>query len=158
MVNSLTISLDRVVNFDPGAFSLVGEDGSEVGLDVTASVVGGRTIAVLTFTGTDIVGGSLADGDYTLTIHGDHIRDEVGRELDADEDGNGGGDRVDAFFRLFGDSDGDGDVDWQDRDLFGTAFNESDGEAGYLWYFDFDGDGDVDGLDNGQFNRRFGQS
>jgi dienelactone hydrolase len=61
------------------------------------------------------------------------------------------------FSWLFGDSDSDGDVDWWDRDLFRSAFNMSDGEAGYLWYFDFDGDGDVDGLDNGQFNRRFGQ-
>ena len=48
-------------------------------------------------------------------------------------------------------------MDWQDRDLFRTAFRKRVGEAGYLWYFDFDGDGDVDGLDNGQFNRRFGQ-
>ena len=121
------------------------------------SVVDGRTVAVLTFTGSGIIGGSLADGNYTLTIRGDHIRDEVGRELDGDRDGNGGGDRVDAFFRLFGDSDGDRDVDGLDRDLFRSAFGTSAGDAGYLWYFDFDGDGDVDGRDNGQFNRRFGQ-
>ena len=38
-----------------------------------------------------------------------------------------------------------------------SAFGESRGEAGYLWFFDFDGDGDVDGRDNGQFNRRFGR-
>jgi len=158
MVNSLTVTFDRVVTFDPGAFSLVGEGGSEIGLDVAESEVGGRTIAVLTFTGAGLIGGSLADGNYTLVTRGDHIRDEVGRELDGDRDGNGGGDRVDAFFRLYGDSDGDGDVDWQDRDLFGTAFSMSADQTGYLWYLDFDGDGDVDGLDNGQFNRRFGQS
>jgi len=158
MVNSLTISFDRVVSFDSGAFSLVREGGSEVGLNVAESVVGGRTVAVLTSTGSGIIGGSLADGNYTLLIRGDHIRDEVGRELDGDSDGNGGGERVDAFFRLFGDSDGDRDVDWLDRDLFGDAFMNGASEAGYLWYFDFDGDGDVDGLDNGQFSRRFGQS
>ena len=158
MVNSLTISFDRVVSFDSGAFSLVREGGSEVGLNVAESVVGGRTVAVLTSTGSGIIGGSLADGNYTLLIRGDHIRDEVGRELDGDSDGNGGGERVDAFFRLFGDSDGDRDVDWLDRDLFGDAFMNGASEAGYLWYFDFDGDGDVDGRDNGQFNRRFGHS
>jgi len=158
MVNSLTVTFDRVVTFDPGAFSLVGEGGSEIGLDVAESEVGGRTIAVLTFTGAGLIGGSLADGNYTLVTRGDHIRDEVGRELDGDRDGNGGGDRVDAFFRLYGDSDGDRDVDWLDRDLFESAFMMSADQAGYLWYFDFDGDGDVDGLDNGQFNRRFGQS
>jgi hypothetical protein len=158
MVNSLTITFDRIVTFDPGAFGLKRQDGSAVGLNVVASVVDGRTIAVLTFTGTDVIGGSLADGSYTLTIRGDHIRDEVGRELDGDGNGNGGGDRVDAFFRLFGDSDGDGEVDRQDRDRFRAAFGTTAANASYLWYFDLDGDGAVDGLDNGQFNRRFGQS
>jgi hypothetical protein len=157
MVNSLTVTFDRIVTFDPGAFGLKGQDGSAVGLNVVASVVDGRTIAVLTFTGTDIIGGSLADGTYALTIRGDHIHDEVGRELDGDGDGNGGGDRVHAFFRLFGDSDGDGKVDGHDRDLFRSALGKGAIDIGYLWYFDFDGDGDVDGLDNGQFNRRLGQ-
>jgi hypothetical protein len=157
MVDSLTITFDRVVTFDPGAFLLQHENGSVVGLNFATSVVSGHTVAVLSFTGTDIIGGSLADGSYTLTVRGDHIRDEVGREVDGDRDGNGGGDRVDAFHRLFGDSDGDHDVDCVDRDLFRSAFGKSIGDTGYLWYFDFDGDGDVDGLDNGEFSRRFGQ-
>jgi hypothetical protein len=158
MVNSLTITFDRVVTFDPGAFGLQRQDGSVIDLNIAASLVGGRTVAVLTFTGTDIIGGSLADGNYTLTTRGDHIHDEVGRELDGDGDGTAGGDRVEAFFRLFGDSDGDGDVDGQDRDRFRASFGKTAAEAGYLWYFDFEGGGDVDGRDNGQFNRRFGQS
>jgi hypothetical protein len=157
MVNSLTITFDRIVTFDPGAFGLQRQNGTEVGLNLAASVVGGRTLAILTVTGTDVIGGSLADGNYTLTIRGDHIRDEVGREVDGDRDGNGGGDRVDAFFRLFGDSDGDRDVDWQDRDLFRSAFGKIATDIGYLWYFDFDGNSDVGGPDNGQFNLRFGQ-
>jgi len=99
----------------------------------------------------------LADGSYTLTIWGDQIHDEVGRKLDGDGDGSGGGDHVDSFFRMFGDADGDGNVDGHDRDLFRSAFGTIATDIGYLWYFDFDGDGDVDGLDNGQFNRRFGQ-
>jgi fermentation-respiration switch protein FrsA (DUF1100 family) len=156
MVNSLTITFDRVVAFDQDAFGLQRQGGNAVSLNVATSVVGSRTVATLSFSGSDIIGGSLADGSYTLTVRGDHIRDEVGRELDGDRDGNGGGDRMNAFFRLFGDSDGDSDVDWQDRDLFWSAFNKNDGAAAYLWYFDFDGD--VDGLDNGEFNRRFGQT
>lgn len=157
MVNSLTITFDRVVTFDSGAFGLQNNDGTEISLSVAASVVGGRTVGVLTFTGSSIIGGSLSDGNYILTIRGDHIRDEIGRELDGDRDGNGGGDRVDAFFRLFGDSDGDDDVDAVDRDLFRSAFGKSAGQNGYWWYLDFDADGGVDGRDNGQFNRRFDQ-
>lgn len=158
MVNSLTITFDRVVIFDPGAFGLQRQGGSAVSLNVASPVVGSRTGATLSFGGSDFIGGSLADGTYTLTIQGEHIRDDVGRDLDGDGDGNGGGDRVDSFFRLFGDSDGDNDVDWLDRDLFSSALEKSFDDTGYLWYLDFDGDGDVDGLDNGQFSRRSGQS
>jgi hypothetical protein len=158
MVNSLTVTFDGEVTLDPGAFALSRADGSPVGLTVAASVVDGRTVAVLTFTGPDIVGGSLADGSYTLTVLGDRVHDRWGRELDGDADGVAGGNRVDGFHRLFGDTDGDGDVDQVDRDLFRSAFRTSAGDAGYLWFCDFNGDGDVDGRDNGQFNRRFGQS
>jgi hypothetical protein len=92
-----------------------------------------------------------------LTVRADRVHDRFGRELDGDGNGSAGGNRVDSFFRLFGDSDGDRDVDGRDRDLFRSAFKKIAGQAGYLWYFDFDGDGDVDDPDNGQFNRRFGQ-
>src|SRR5438034_767143 len=157
MVNSLTVTFSGAAILDPGAIELRRQDGSPVGLHADISILGGKTVAVLTFVGTEIVGGSLADGSYTLTVRADRVHDRWGRQLDGDGDGTAGGDRVDGFIRLFGDSDGDGDVDRLDRDLFRSAFNTSAGEAGYLWYFDFDGDGDVDGRDNGQFNRRFGQ-
>jgi hypothetical protein len=157
MVNSLTVTFDSVVTIDPGAFELRREGGGLVDLQFTTSVVAGKTVAVLTFVGSDIIGGSLADGSYSLTVRADRVHDRFGRELDGDGDGLPGGDRVDGFFRLFGDSDGDGHVDQSDRDLFRSAFKTSAGDAGSLWYFDFDGDGYVDGRDNGQFNRRFGQ-
>ena len=150
MVNSITVTFGGAVVLDPGAIELRLDDGSLVNARMSISLEGGKTVAVLTFA-------SLADGRYTLTVFADHVHDRWGRELDGDGDGSAGGNRVDAFFRLFGDSDGDGDVDWLDRDLFRSAFKTSAGEDGYLGYFDFDGDGDVDGRDNGQFNRRFGQ-
>jgi hypothetical protein len=158
MVNSVTVTFDGPVTLDTGAFTLNRVDGGPVELNVAASVVNGQTVAVLTFAGTDVIGGSLTDGSYTLTVQADQVHDRWGRELDGDGNGAAGGDRVDSFFRLFGDSDGDGDVDRLDRDRFRSAFKSMAGEVNYLWYFDFDGDGDVDGRDNGQFNRRFGQS
>jgi hypothetical protein len=158
MIDSITVAFSGAVILDPGAIELRRQDGSLVDAQVNISLVGGRTVAVLSFVGTEFVGGSLADGSYTLTVRADHVHDRWGRELDGDGDGSAGGDRVDSFFRLFGDSDGDGDVDQSDRDHFRSAFKTNAGDAGYLWYFDFDGDGDVDGRDNGQFNRRFGQS
>ena len=156
-VTSLTVTFDGPVTLDSGAFELRGQDGGLVSLNVATSTENGKTVAVLTFTGADIVAGSLADGSYTLTVRADRVHDRWGRELDGDDDGSASGDRVDVLFRLFGDSDGDGDVDGLDRDAFRPALTKVAGEAEYLWYFDYDGDGDVDGLDNGQFNRRFSQ-
>jgi hypothetical protein len=156
MVNSLTVTFDGPVTIDSAAFTLSREDGRPVELTVAASEVNGQTVAVLTFVGSDVVGGSLADGSYTLTVRADQVHDRWGRELDGDGDGLAGGDRTDGFHRLFGDSDGDRDVDRVDRSLFRSAFGTRRGDAAYLWFFDFTGDGDVDGRDNGQFNRRFG--
>ena len=152
MVTSLTVAFDGPVTVDVGAFELAGPAGP-VELTVNTSVVDGRTVAVLTFSGPDVLGGSLADGSYSLTIRGDRVRDRWGRALDGDADGSAGGDRADAFHRLFGDADGNGDVDWVDRDAFRAVYEA----AGYRWYFDFDADGDVDGHDNGEFSRQFGQ-
>jgi hypothetical protein len=157
MVNSLTVTFDEPVTLAPGAFEVSRQDGGPVGLAVTASEVNGRTVAVLTFAGPGVVGGSLADGAYTLTVRADRVHDRFGRRLDGDGDGLAGGDRADAFSRLFGDTDGDGDVDGADRDRFRAAYGAAAGEPGYLWYLDFAGDGDVDGRDNGEFGRRFGQ-
>jgi hypothetical protein len=157
MVTGLTVTFDRLVSVDPGGFELHQQGGSLVELSVGTSIVNGRTIASIAFAGPGIVGGSLADGKYTLSIRSDLVHDVFGRSLDGDADGAAGGDHTDAFFRLYGDSNGDRDVDWVDRALFRSAFGKSRGEAAYLWFFDFDGDGDVGGRDNGQFNRRFGR-
>ena len=95
----------------PGRSSCAGRTAAWWTASVSISLVGGKTVAVLTFAGSEFVGGSLADGNYTLTVRADRVHDRWGRELDGDGDGSAGGDRVDGFFRLFGDSDGDGDVD-----------------------------------------------
>ncbi len=156
MVNSLTITFAGVVTVIPGAFALQGRYGSVVGVDVAASVLGGRTVAILTFNGADINGGSLADGSYTLTIRADWIRDASGQKLDGDGDGIAGGDRTEVLFRLFGDSDGDRDVDWQDFGLFLSTFGRRAGDANYLAYFDVNGDDRVGVVDLVAFARRLG--
>ena len=66
-----------------------------------------------------------------------------------------GGDHVEEFFRLYGDSDGDGDVDVLDLESFSSTLGLTDQDEGFLWYFDFDGDGDVDEeVDLVEFQRR----
>ena len=59
----------------------------------------------------------------------------------------GQGERVDSFFRLFGDADGDGNVDLGDVLRFAGTVGKRAGDPGYLWYFDYDSDGRLDGSD-----------
>jgi hypothetical protein len=156
MVRSLTVTIDGEVTIGDGAFEVRRKGGPRVAVEVVSAVVDGRTVVTLTFAGKGLVGGSLADGNYTLTIHGDRIRDSAGRALDADGDGDAGGERIDAFFRLFGDSDGDRDVDVEDLRQFLGSLGKRQGDAGFLAYFDHEGDGDVDWADLVEFVHRFG--
>jgi arylsulfate sulfotransferase len=158
MVNQVKVTFNGAAVLDPGAIELRRQDGTPVDAHFSISLVDGKTVAVLTFAGTEFVGGSLADGSYTLTVRADRVHDRWGRELDGDGDGAAGGNNVAGFSRLFGDADGDGDVDGADRDVILGSFRKSRGEAGFLWFLDYDADGDVDGRDMAQFNvRREGQ-
>jgi hypothetical protein len=156
MVNRVTVTFDGPTVLDPGAIELRRQDVTVVDAAESISTANGKTVAVLSFAGNEFVGGSLADGSYTLTVRADRVHDRWGRELDGDGDGAAGGDRVDRFTRLFGDGDGDGNghVDGVDRAQFRSAFGTRAGDGAYRWWFDFDSDGDVDGRDNGLFNRR----
>jgi hypothetical protein len=156
MIDRVTVKFNGALLLDPGAIELRRQDGSLVNARIAVSLVGGKTEAVLTFAGAEFAGGSLADGSYTLTIRANQVHDFLGRELDGDDDGSAGGNRVDDFFRLFGDTDGDGDVDDTDFDAMLSSFHKSRGDAGFLWYLDYESDGDVDGLDMAQFNQRRG--
>jgi hypothetical protein len=140
----------------PGAFELVRQEGGVVQLDVSEVVVDGHSVDTLTFTAAGIIGGSLADGHYTLTIHGGLVHDGFGQALDGASTGVAGSDRTDTFFRLFGDADGEGHVDLGDLLHFANTFGKHAGVPGYLWYFDYDGDGRVDLGDLLQLLRRLG--
>ena len=156
MVNSLTVTFDHFVTIDPGAFELRSQAGSLVALDVASTVNGNQTVVVLTFTGSGIIGGSLADGNYTLTIRSDLVHDGVGRALDGDGDGTAGGDATEALFRLYGDSDGDRDVDLSDLGRFLSTLGRRTGDPRYLWYMDLNADDRVGLLDLLAFARQVG--
>jgi hypothetical protein len=144
MVTSLTVTFSSVVHLDPGAFALVRQEGGVIQFQVAQRVVDGHSVDTLTFSGAGIIGGSLADGHYTLTIHGGLVHDDFGQALDGAGTGVAGSDRVDTFFRLFGDSDGDGHVGLDDLRSLVSTLGKRAGDSGFLWYFDYDGDGRVD--------------
>lgn len=156
MVNSLTVSFSGIVTMAPAAIQLRQQEGGQIKVQVATAVVGDQTVAVVTFTGPNIIGGSLADGHYTMTIRGGLVHDPFNVALDGAGNARPGSNRVDTFFRLFGDSNGDGHVDLQDLLGFMSTFGKHAGDPGYLSYFDYYGAGSVDLGDLLQFLLRFG--
>jgi hypothetical protein len=122
------------------------------------SVLNGRTVVVLTFTGAGATAGSLDDGTYTLTIRSANVRDQQGSALDGDGNGVAGGDYTLPLHRLYGDANGDRRVDNADFFPFRAAFGRASADPLYLAYFDVNGDGRVDNADFFQFRARFGIS
>src|SRR5262249_20707252 len=135
MVTSLRITFNGEVTLDPGAISLTRLDGLAVNLSLATQAIAGRTVAMVTFTGAGIVGGSLADGDYTLTIRRDKVHTSSASLAQ---------DATRALFRLFGDSDGDHDVDARDMVAFARTLGSHQGQDRYLAAFDYNGDSSID--------------
>ncbi len=161
MVRSLTVTFSGVVTLNGSkSFVLTNNTAHTTeNLVVTSHVVNGDTIATLDFTGSDIIGSSLADGRYTLTIIGSQITGPGGLGLDAGSTGNAGSSGTNQFFRLFGDANGDGKVDNTDLIIFQSANGKHIGDGGYLSYMDFNGDGVIDLVtDYAQFRKRYGHS
>ncbi len=157
MVTGVTVTFsEEVTGVDANAFVLMNTTtNTQVMTAVTTGIVDGKMVATLTFEGSGIIGGSLADGNYAFTTLADAIRDSAGNQLDGNRDGTGGDDAVDEFFRYFGDVDGDRDVDSRDYRRFRSAYATMVGESIFDTAFDFDGDGDVDARDFQQFRSRY---
>jgi hypothetical protein len=155
-VDSMTVGFSTRANLAAGAFTLSGtfhgvtSDVSALVTYTTSLTADGRTVAVLKFAGAGVVGGSLPDGRYVLTVHAADVTDARGGQL--------AGDHVDRFFRLFGDADGGGSVGLRDLLAFARAYRSRQGAANYVWYFDYDNNGRIEARDFFQFLRRFGTS
>jgi hypothetical protein len=158
MVDSLTITFNRVVTLQPGAIEVDKVGGGAEAIAVATSVVNGQTVATITFTGSDIINHSLSDGRYNLVIHSALVTDGSGQTLDGTSSGQAGADYVQQFFRLFGDVNGDGHVNNADAVAERAALNKVAGQAGYVAYLDYNGDGKIDASDYAQFELRYGTS
>src|SRR5262249_28191780 len=81
-VSSITLHFSGLVNLGAGAVEVLQQGGSAVGVSVAVGVDGsGNTVAVVTFTGGNLVDGALPDGSYTLVVHGGQITDGQGQAL-----------------------------------------------------------------------------
>jgi hypothetical protein len=160
------VEFDDEVTIEDDAFNVVrlGGSGGPVAVSVATSLVNGRTVATLNFSGTRVAFGSLVDGNYQLTIDGSKIKNQSGLALDGDLNGTAGGNSLfgdqpsDKFFRLYGDIDGSRSVNLADFAAFRSAFGSQAGQSAYRHAFDFDDGGAINLTDFAAFRTRFGSS
>jgi len=160
MIDQLTVSLAGNQTLLPGWYTFERTTpGPLPAIAITVSQVGNQTVAFFTFSGSDIIAGSLADGRYKLTLNSQFIRDPQNQQFDGDADNLPGGNFQFSFHRLFGDINGDAQVDGgADFAAFGASFGISSGPD-FTRAFDYNGDGTVEGgTDFAEFGARFGLS
>lgn len=150
MINSFTYVFTSAVTIDAGAFTLL-RQGEPDTYTVTATGSQDGKTWVLTFAGTGVIGGSLADGIYDLSIDRTKVRDVFGQQLSP-----AGASKL-TFHRLFGDQNGDGGVDSIDALRFKQAEGSEEGGTAYKWWFDFNADGGIDSIDALRFKQREGK-
>ncbi|HVK11128.1 MAG TPA: tandem-95 repeat protein [Gemmataceae bacterium] len=152
-VTDLTLTfdaeLDAALLNQPGAFTLTRTDGATVGtITAAATVAGGQTTIVLSFSGANTEFGSLTDGRWTLSVNRNFIRSTGGLNLAADQTA--------ALHRLYGDVNGDAAVNGFDYSRFRAAYGSTAGSVAYRADLDFNADGAINGFDYSRFRTRYG--
>ena len=122
-------------------------DNLSVGLRGTLDSTG--KVLTLTFTGSSIIGGSLADGRYTL-MYGSTTLLAAGTAGQTDE--------TKYLWRLFGDLNGTASVNAADLTAFNKVYNSRKGMSNYSVYFDYNEDGLIVNGDQTAFMQRYGTS
>lgn len=150
MVRSITVTFSNPIEYiGAHGFELTDQlDVPIAGVILTTSGIGTNTLTI-TFSGSPIVGGSLADGKYRLVIDGDNLY-AAGRMVDGKGDMTPGSNGTADFHRMYGDGNGDGSVNSTDFAIFRSFF----GVAGPA--FDYDNNGVVNSDDFAEFRKRFG--
>ncbi len=153
MVRSLTLTFQYAISAANlssvvASISLTrASDGLSVGLKGTLDNTG--KVLTLTFTGSSIIGGSLADGRYTLSYAGSSL-------LTA---GTAGQTNETLYlWRLFGDLNGTASVNAADLAAFNKTMNSRKGMSNYSVYFDCNEDGLIVNTDQTAFTQRYGTS
>jgi hypothetical protein len=147
-VIGLIVTFDTAVTVAAGAFTLTNGTHTISNPGAVTVAGDGTSFLVLTFTGTSGVDyGSLADGDWTLTILAAGVENALGVAMAEDHV------RTD-IRRLFGDLNGDGTVNHLDEDDFYLSVGTSEGEEYFSEQYDFNGNGIIDSTDLAAFELR----
>ncbi len=150
MVDSIIYTFNQPVKLGANAFTLVVHSSGTVPALSYASPDGGLTW-VVTFSGSGVVGNSIANGAYDITLNKAAVTAAVGGASLASS-------RTDAFDRLFGDSNSAQEVNTTDERAFNAANSSSYTLANYNPALDVDGNGKINTIDQNAFNADFGKS
>jgi Bacterial Ig-like domain (group 3)/Dockerin type I domain len=159
MVNDIVYTFSEPVNIlapgtDPNVFTVAvasGWTGTVPTLSWASFAGSGNTQWAVTFSGSGVVGGSIANGAYAITVSDPGsitaVSDSQALTVTAGlAPGTGNpGYATQQFYRLFGDINGDGFVNASDNAKFKQALST------YNAAFDYSQDGFVNAADNAQF-------
>lgn len=152
MVTTLQVTFSSAVNIATNAFAILDKVGNPIAATINANPslpASGVTVVTLTFSGTGITGGSLADGRWRLNIDDVLVTDtNNGLPMVADY-------LSAQFHRRFGDSNGNQIVDNIDQLQFRLSYASSTGQPAFRAFFDYNNNGIIDNIDQFQFRSRY---
>jgi hypothetical protein len=143
MVDSIVYTFNQAVNLTSSSFTIaVATNDSNAGVVPTLDVWSpdGGITWIVTFSGSGVVGNSIATGAYNITLN-------LSQVTAASSGLAGTGSRTDSFFRAYGDINGDGYVNTGDSFQFKKALTT------YNPAFDYNDDGFVNTGDSFQFKK-----
>jgi hypothetical protein len=139
MVDSIVYSFSEAVNLGANAFSIAihtGQSGVVPTLIWTAlnpNADGSSTQWVVTFSGAGVVGGSIANGIYDITMNATAVTSDANPAVTSQARA------TDTFWRLYGDLQGNGFVSNADYNAFLSTYGLKSTQTGYLAAFDATG-------------------
>ena len=145
MVDSIVYSFSEAVDLSGAAATIAvhsGQSGTVPTLTWTAinpNSDGSATQWAVSFSGAGVVGNSIANGVYDITLTSADVTSDANPSVTLQSR------PTDTFYRLFGDINGDGVVNAADNFQFKTALST------YNAAFDYNDDGVVNAADNFQF-------
>jgi adhesin/invasin len=155
MVDSIVYVFNQPVTLAAAAFT-IGVHSGQVGAAPALSWASpdGGTTWVVAFSGSGVIGNSIANGVYDLTLNGAAVSAVVGG-------GTLASNRIDTFYRLYGDTLGNGHqrVNLTDYSTFAGAYGTRSTDAAFLAYLDENDDGRINLTDYsalaGDYGKRY---
>lgn len=152
MVDNIVYTFSEPVILGPIAINTTVHPGQPGSTPATALTTDDNIHWVLTFengSGASAPGGSIGDGVYDSTIDASKVTPVL-------SDGDTmAANRVDTFWRLYGDLDGNETVNNADSRAFSQSFNQSNGSSQYVPAFDYNDDGTINNADSRHFAQNF---